>query len=412
VQSDKDILAPLTEKLSDLADRPVEDKKKKMWADHQALRPTDKIPVSVYYEGIPPTQWKHMFGPDFLKCTDPLARSIEYDLRRRIWMAENVPDDHIVWKTIIVSVPMTLKQDWGVEICWTESDDDLGAHAYNPPFKEKIDISMLTKPVFEWDTDEIGTHLEKAEDLTGGKFTVLPSYNRGSYSPFDTAVRMRGMQDILMDVMLSPEKVKELMEFITSAQEEYEPVRKKNGLINVFSSQDNLQQYGFRVHCAYLSDDFSKRKPDQRDEWTYISAQTSAGLGPDQYAEFVYPYNARLAEFYTEQTVYYHGCECLDRKMEILRDLPNLRRFHVSPWSSVAKAAETFKGSAVLEVHDHPGKTFFLTDKKEMKKPIRDLVDRADGHPMDLNISDIHSFNDDPGLLTQWAECAQECAVE
>ena len=87
-----------------------------------------------------------------------------------------------------------------------------------------------------------------------------------------------------------------------------------------------------------------------------------------------------------------------------------MRRFHVSPWSSVERAVEVFKGSMVLEVHDHPGKTFLLKEKEDMKKPIQDLVERAGGHPMDLNLSDIHSFNNNPSLLTQWAECAQECS--
>ncbi|MFH0939466.1 MAG: hypothetical protein V1899_09335 [Planctomycetota bacterium] len=91
--------------------------------------------------------------------------------------------------------------------------------------------------------------------------------------------------------------------------------------------------------ASYLPVGFAERKPRLTDEWPYVSAQTSAGLGPKQYADFVHRYNCRLAEIYTSG-VYYHGCECLDQKLPIIATLPNLRRHHVSPWSSVAAATK------------------------------------------------------------------------
>ena len=94
---DRDVLAPLVDELLKLAARPIEAEKKKLWADHQAMRGTAKIPVCVYYEGIPAAQWKFMLGDKYLKCESTLGQAIETDLRKRIWMANNVNDDHIVW---------------------------------------------------------------------------------------------------------------------------------------------------------------------------------------------------------------------------------------------------------------------------------------------------------------------------
>lgn len=45
-----------------------------------------------------------------------------------------------------------------------------------------------------------------------------------------------------------------------------------------------------------------------------------------------------------------------------------------------------------------------------MYSDIKRLVDAAEGVPMDLNLSDIHSFNGNPELLTMWAEEAQKVA--
>jgi hypothetical protein len=165
------------------------------------------------------------------------------------------------------------------------------------------------------------------------------------------------------------------------------------------------------VHCAYIPPDFEPAEPRLRHEWAYISAQTSSGLSPAMFAEFVHPYNVRLARYFPNQTVYYHGCEKLDHKLDVLATLPNLRRFHVSPWSSVEAAREKFRGNVVLEVHAHPGRVFFGCSPREMKQEVQRLVRAAGGVPLDINLSDIHSVNDDPRLLTRWAEAAQEVAA-
>mgnify|MGYP001596756429 FL=1 len=160
--------------------------------------------------------------------------------------------------------------------------------------------------------------------------------------------------------------------------------------------------------AGWLAPDFAGRKPRLVDEWPYVTAQTASGLGPDQYAEFVHPYNSRIAALYTHKTVYYHGCECLDQKLPIISILPNLRRHHVSPWSSVKMAANHYRGAVNLEVHAHPGKVFFGNTREDMRAELQRLVADAAGHPMNLNLSDIHSVNGNPATLRIWTEEAQK----
>ena len=78
---DRDILRPLVDRVLELAADPDQDRKKELWSRHQALRPTDKIPVCVTYEGIPVSQWDLVFGANHLCCNDPLARGVEFDLK-------------------------------------------------------------------------------------------------------------------------------------------------------------------------------------------------------------------------------------------------------------------------------------------------------------------------------------------
>ncbi|MEE9306750.1 MAG: hypothetical protein V3V57_04370, partial [Spirochaetia bacterium] len=66
------------------------EKRKKMWADHQALQQTEKVPICVWYEFIPEPQWELMLGRGYLKCRSVLARDIERELRKRLWAAKHV----------------------------------------------------------------------------------------------------------------------------------------------------------------------------------------------------------------------------------------------------------------------------------------------------------------------------------
>jgi len=100
----------------------------------------------------------------------------------------------------------------------------------------------------------------------------------------------------------------------------------------------------------------------------------------------------------------------LDYKAEIIKRLPNLRRFHVSPWSKVEVIGPILEGKVVMEVHAHPGRVMFASSPEDMRAELRHLVDAAEGRPMDLNLSDIHSLNGNPKTLGVWTRIAQELA--
>ena len=414
LQTDREVLAPLVEELLTLSARPEEAAKKRLWADHQAMGAPGKIPVCVYYEGIPETQWKFMLaerhGP---QCRTPLARAIEWDLKTRLWIARNVGDDHIVWPNVMVYAAVRKPIDWGVSFGLAGSDNPEDARRMQPAFPDGIDVGRLHFSDHEIDDAATAGTVEQARQLVGPNVRVFVRYPNLGCSPFDMAVEMRGMEGLMMDAIDAPEKVCDLMEYLTSAFEGHHRRREQRGWINIYPSADGrYTDFGWRVHCAYLASDFDAARPRLADEWAYVSAQTAACLGPEMYARFVHPYNVRLASFFAKGTVYYHGCECLDQKLDILATLPNLRRFHVSPWSSVAKAAAKFAGKAVLEVHAHPGRVFFGQTPQEMREEIGRLTSEARSGPasLDLNLSDIHSINAQPHLLTQWAQIAQELA--
>jgi len=407
---DKEILTPLAERITDLAARPSQSRKKELWARHQALLPTDKIPITVNYEGIPEPQWSAMLGSDYMKCSDGLARDVEFSLRQRLWAAEHIGDDQIVWPIVKVPAALSRPLDWGVPLAWKDSGQELGARSIIAPFADGIDVARVRFTDAEVDEPATRRRVEAVTEFTGGNLTVLVSYPSLGFMPFEVAIEMCGIQGLMLYCADSPREVEALMDVITSAYISHHERREREGRLNVWpiGSGRYLVPGIWRVNCSYASPALAESGPTLSDEWAYVSAQSAAGLSPAMYERFAHVFNCRLAAFFTNETVYYHGCEKLDHKLDILATLPHLRRFHVSPWSSVAAARDKFRGIVILEVHAHPGKVFFTSTPQDMRNEIRALVRAAEGVPLDLNLSDINSVNSRPQTLTQWAAIAQD----
>ena len=201
---DRDALEPLVDRTLRAAGLSIQEERKRLWADHQALRPTTKIPVCVYYEGIPAPQWEAMLGRDPLACRGELARSIELDLRRTLWMAEHVPDDHIVWPSIVVDAVKTRAEDWGVPLSWEGShpgiDDPLEARRIVAPLADGIRVDRLAFSDIEVDPAGTRQRAEAARELTGGRLAVHVRWPDLGHSPFDIAARLCGLE-ALVDVV-------------------------------------------------------------------------------------------------------------------------------------------------------------------------------------------------------------------
>lgn len=428
-------LEPLVDELLELAALPVQEERKTLWADHQALRVTPRIPVSVWWEGMPDPQWDAILGdgaapgperPREPACRGALARAIERDLRRRLWAARHVPDDHIVWPSIVIPALESSPHDWGVPLAWEGTrpgaDDPLEARRIVPPFADRIETAKVRFRDVEVDEPSTRLRAEEAAELTGGRLAVRVRWPDLGHSPFDVAARMCGLENLLAWSLERPDDVAGLMAVLTDGLVAHHARREREGRINCYRTGDWVE-VAMRVHCwrpaahpeGGGAPTAARTGPDAcptlADEWAYVSAQTSSGLGPALYERLVQPSSERLAAPYRRCTVYYHGCECLDAKAPIIARIPNLRRFHVSPWSSVPEAVRTFGGRVVLEVHAHPGEVFFGASRADLRRSLARLVAQAEGAPLDLNLSDIHSVNGQPGLLRTWAEEAREAGA-
>ena len=378
---------------------------KSLWSRHNRLERTEKIPVQVFLHRGYTETWKELIPPESLVATDPLEREVELQLRQKLFRHERIHDDHVLLPTIWLEParPANAPPLWGVEIAHVEADDPGGAYAFDPIVRTEADLAKLSVPRFVWDEAATGERVARARELVGDLLPVkvLSEDLRGN--PGERLVDFLGWEGFLFGLAENPRLVHGLMERLTEGFVQFHLDREARGVV------DAEESWWFRVQY----EDLPPGTPADRlaSCWIYITAQTTGGISPAMYAEFIQPYNERIARLFGEGRVYYHGCEDLGPKIDIIRQLPNLRRFHVSPWTDLRLAAEKLGDSMVLETHVNPATTTLSLNRDQMRREIAAIVEVAGDLVIDINLSDVQTVGGDPKILTAWAEIAQELSA-
>lgn len=396
------VLTGLARELWDEYHSGEQQRRRALWTAHFAGQ-TSEIPVScAMFQGWQDLVWQQILPEETFHYRSGLARIVEMHLRHTLWRARSIPDDTPIQPSLRLSVLPDMAPDelWGVPLAFHSTGMAGGAYKPVPPLDDPDDLAKLRAPEFRHDPERMARQAEELDALVGDLVPVSWHCDALHNGPFEWAVRLRGMDNLLFDCYDRPEWLKQLMDFLSRAMVKYHRAREAAGFVD--AAEPSLHSPGDTVTPG-----LEKRLAGA---WGYLHAQSAASYGPDTYAEFVHPYNIPIAELWGK--VYYHGCEDLTAKAATIRGLPNLREFHVSPWSQVAPIAECLPEQVVLEVHSHPTNVLLLWGEDEMRQELRVLASGAGNHLFNLKLCDIQTINADAGrALISWSRVAREVAT-
>ena len=161
------------------------------------------------------------------------------------------------------------------------------------------------------------------------------------------------------------------------------------------------------LHCtpAYVSglaDDGLKAT------WLRTNAQPFSDVSPEMHKEFDIDYTVQVADRFGY--TYYGCCEPLDRKLDVIRAIPNLRKIGVSPWAKEEVMAEQMGGSYVYSRKPNPANVATKTDPEVIRKEIETSVKLCQkyGCPAEFILKDISTVSHRPENLIVWAQVASE----
>ncbi|HEY5585436.1 MAG TPA: hypothetical protein VIK78_13240 [Ruminiclostridium sp.] len=339
-----------------------------------------------------------------LQCLDPYLRDIEWFLRRNIYKKRHMPADMIVPPFIPIS-KVILSTGIGIsvkdEILSTDKDNSIVSHKFTDILKTEEDLEKLRLPVITYDKEETLRRYNLVGEILGDilpcKLTGMEAFFIG---PWDDIARYRGVTNLLIDLADRPEfmhmTVQKLIDIKMSELEQYE-------LLDLF------EQNPYSLHCtaAQTSDlpskNFDGVKFTRKDVWGRGFAQIFASVSKAMHEEFDIDYMKKTVG--QCGLVYYGCCEPLDKKIDIVEKIPNLRKISITPWANVELAAEAIGRKYVLSSKPNPSAVAVSQlDKENLKKEIGKILNacKKNNCNCDIVLKDISTCCKRPENIFEW----------
>ena len=395
---DKSIVRELAKKYMALVTSEKQARMSARFRDTNDLRAT-RPPLIL--EEIPWYQM-NMNGELDCVCENEKARGVEYFFRRAIFYMTHFKADNLYLPELRIKRAVR-SSGIGIEfeatdLKRTDAFNNIVSREYRDVLEDESALEKMHDPTFELCPEKDASELEFHTELLGNSIPIkLFGFDYFYYAPWDKITRLRGVEPILMDMYDRPEYLHEIIKKFTSAAHAELDFVEQNLDIDKSNS----------LHCTPSPITVNEGK-GLKSTWCRSMAQSFGVISPAMFEEFELDYLLSVAERFAY--TYYGCCEPLDDKIEVLKQIPNLRKIGCSPWAKVESCAEQIGGDYVLSRKPNPANVAMRTDPELIKGEIDQTVKACIKHgcPYDIVLKDISTVSHRPENLIVWAEAASE----
>ena len=372
---------------------------------HTAVNDLKQIRPVVLIDELP---WNEMnIGHELtMQCTDPYLRGIEWFFRSNIYKNKHMPADMIVppfvpvYKVIhSTGIGISVEE----ETLATDPENGIVSHKYIDVLQTEEDLKKLHNPIITYDRKETLRRFNLAGEILGD---ILPVELKGTdvlfVGPWDDLAMYRGVSNLLMDLADHPEFMHRIVSKLTDI---------KLAELEQYEALDLFDSNPFSLHCTpvHTSDlpgeSFDGVKLTRKNIWGRGVAQIFASVSKAMHEEFDIEYMKKTVG--QCGLVYYGCCEPLDKKIDIVEKIPNLRKISVTPWADVNVAAEAIGSKYVLSSKPNSAAVAMpMLDKENLKKEIGKILDacRRNNCSCDIVLKDISTCCRRPENIFEWEQ--------
>ncbi len=404
---DATILRDLAARVAEIAALPVQQTKRDLWRRLNALKPQRPMVM------VDQVCWNEMeIGDELtLRCGDPECRGYEQTLRRTLYQWNHFPVDMVVEPFLRVSKAIR-NSGFGVAVqeavAVTDPTNSVVGHAYVNQFRSLQDVQKIRIPQITHDAAETDRRLSVAHDLFDGILEVRPGGADPYLSVWDPVSTWMGVENALYAIVDTPDLMHALIARMTDGY---------MSMLDQLEQQGLLCQPQSLIHCtgAYTDElpapGYDPARPRTKDLWMFGLAQMLSTVSPEMFQEFEVDYASRICGRFG--LVYYGCCDPLDRKMEQVRRIPNVRKVSMSPWVDQDCGAGQIGRDFVYSRKPNPA--FLARPAFDADQVRRDLLAtkdacRRNGCPLEYILKDISTVCYQPQRLFDWSRIAMEVA--
>ncbi len=395
-------LRDLARRVAEIAAHPKQEEKRQLWYRHNSLEPVR--PMLLVF---PEDSWEELLPVASATAQDPFWRQWEWYLRHQIFRDTHLADDFVIEADL--HVPVTMRAgDWGIkagEIHRTEQAN--GSYNWTPPLREPDDIYKLRPATFDVDLAETHSAMGAVEDALGDILPVRRHCAPSSFCLFDVAARLRGIQQLMLDMYDRPKWLHTLMRFLSDEELHRRRKLEREGLLTL----NNRNHYVDSGGIAYTHDlpgaGFDGHRVQLCDLWCHSAAQAASEIGPHQHEEFILEYELPILR--TAGLCAYGCCEPYTRKFDMLkRRIPNLRRVSVSPWCDVQTAADALHDNYLFSWKPNPAMLVGAFSAERFRDYVRRTLDITRGCCLEIILKDTITLEGKPERLYESIRVTRE----
>lgn len=402
------VLRELAKKFHEAACDPVNIEREKGWRALNGLKP---IRPMVIIDQLP---WNEFPQEELtgVVTSDPYWQRAEKMMRRMLFRFKYIPGDAIIKDNFTVTKEISGIHDFGLRVnedtASIEESSEVRGHYYHDQLETDEIVDALTpKPLVYYEESTL-KHLAEAHELFDG---ILPVVLNGVNPPndiWDHLSMYRGVENPLYDMAERPEFIHKIMRKFTDLYIGNLLELEKRGLLG--HSQET-------IHCTQaFVDELPKPGFDPNhvracDTWAYGLAQMLSSVSPAMFEEFEVDYCKEWAKHIG--LVYYGCCDPLDRKMEQVRKIPNVRKISMSPWTTPEVGAAAIAGDYVFSSKPNPAHLAAPTFDGDMVRAYLTNIKKAaesNNCPVEFILKDVSTVKHDFNRLVEWEKIAMEVA--
>ena len=402
VSQDRMVLRELASQYLEICHHPEQDERRDLWRRLNSLKQT-RPPIYVRAFAFGEMEQSRCL------CEDPLYRIYESIFRHRLFW-NSLQDDSIFEPWITVKAVKTCV-GWGIDSMRLLPDEEGGSYKYDYAIKTLDDADKLCKPWHGIDEEQTAERVSRLQDAIGDMLTIDCDRSPSEYDIglTDSLGRLRGIEHLMLDMMDHPEWLHGLIRFMAE------------GTAGVYDQAEAVGDWGLSPHAytnqamAYaeeLDDPAPNKRGLKRERlWGYANTQDFTGVSPAMQDEFLLRYQLPLLERFG--LVAFGCCEDLTNKIDMLRQVPNLRRIAVTPFADVARCAEQIGQDYVISYRPSPADmvSYGLGDEQVRAILATDL-ESCRGCHLDITLKDVETVQGDPDRVRHWVRLTRRVIDE
>lgn len=405
---DVHVLRSLAEAYRAAAAKPIQDERRRLWTQHNDLQPTRPLVLVTF--GMWNVWCREVFGDHVLQCQDPFYREHERALRLLLFH-DSIGDDFILepWYTLRAAVQGGWNNVWGVELERTKPDVEGGAWRCDPPLKTWDDLCNLRPPRHVIDETKTRDAYERLAEAIGD---ILPIHvarhpvcvNFKADISTDLA-QLRGLEQVMLDMYEAPAELHRLLAFMRDGILANQAEAEQAGDWSLADGYNQAMPYGGGLAAPQAGVYGCQR----RQLWGFFAAQEFTLISPAMHEEFLLQYQMPIMQQFGRTA--YGCCEDLTHKIDMLRQVTNLRIIAVTPRADVRRCAEQIGRDYVMSWRPNPTDMVCCGfDEARIERIVREGLQACRGCHVHLHLKDVETVEGDVTRLARWVRIVRRVA--